>query len=114
MENLLIERIQNTLILHSSGLMTYESISTIQSQIDEALSSNNQHSVVWDLSGVTFVDSSGIGLLLACNTNCHNIGLSFHIYRPSEEVKRILSIVKMKDYFQIIEDETELMMILPD
>lgn len=114
MENLLIERIQNALILRSSGFITYESISTIKYQIDEALSSVRPALVVWDLSGVTFIDSSGIGLLLACNTNFHGIGLHFHIYRPSEEVKRILSIVKMKDYFSIIEEETELMMILPD
>jgi anti-anti-sigma factor len=62
---------------------------------------SNVHSLVIDLSGVTFIDSSGIGALV----RIRNIGLEFDkhlaLRSPSERVSKILKITALDQVFEI-------------
>lgn len=45
-----------------------------------------------DLSGVTFIDSRGLGALLAANERAREGAAPICIYAPSDSVRRLLSI----------------------
>jgi len=48
------------------------------------------HRLLIDLSGVTFVDSTGIRLLLRANERCRELGVELAVTRPSDGVWRVL------------------------
>jgi anti-anti-sigma factor len=45
-----------------------------------------------DMSGVTFIDSSGIRSILLIDEQCRDNGIGFQV-TPSEQVQRVLSLV---------------------
>lgn len=45
-----------------------------------------------DMTGVTFIDSSGIRSILLIDERCRETGVSFQV-SPSEQVQRVLSLV---------------------
>ena len=51
--------------------------------------------VVADLSGVTFIDSAGLGLLLKAFKRCKEAGGGLVIVRPSEVVRELLAVSKL-------------------
>ncbi|MBF0481232.1 MAG: STAS domain-containing protein [Desulfovibrionaceae bacterium] len=114
MEELTVERDQNVLMFRSLGEITLESAGVYKNKLDEALGGERPETVIWDLSGVTFIDSSGIGLLVASSTRSQSAGSHFYLYRPSAQVRKILSLVKLIDFFNIIENEVDLGAILPE
>lgn len=56
------------------------------------LTKNNQNRIVIDLSGVTYVDSAAIGVLIGCNGSVRKSGGQLRI---SGVGNRVLSIIKM-------------------
>jgi anti-sigma B factor antagonist len=55
--------------------------------------------VAIDMSGVSFIDSSGVGALL----EAHHLGLSVVIHRPSERVRKLLDLVLIGNIIPISE-----------
>ena len=53
--------------------------------------------IVVDMSGVRFMDSSGLGALLANRVAAEGIGLTFGIANPSAQVARVLEITGTYD-----------------
>lgn len=51
--------------------------------------------IVIDLSGVEWVNSSGLGMLVACYTSCRNAGGHFKIAGPTEKTKSLLKMTKL-------------------
>jgi anti-sigma B factor antagonist len=113
-EELSVERDKNVVVFRSTGEITLDSTPGVKTKLDRELSSDSPELVIWDLAGVTFIDSSGIGLLVASSTRSQSAGTRFYLYRPSTQVRKILSLVKLIDFFSIIEDEVELLSILPE
>jgi anti-anti-sigma factor len=54
-----------------------------------------------DLSGVTFIDSSGLGVLVDLSRQVSERGGSVQIDDPSSSVARLLEITKMTDLFGV-------------
>ncbi len=50
------------------------------------------HSVVLDLAGITFIDSSGLGLLMDALVESQRDGWEFSIRRPSQAVRRVVAL----------------------
>jgi anti-anti-sigma factor len=57
--------------------------------------------VAADLSEVTFMDSSGLRVLLEVKAACDRAGVDFTLVRPSEAVMRVLELVELKGEFEI-------------
>ncbi len=60
--------------------------------------------VVVDLEGVTFMDSRGLGALLAANERSREGAPSVSIYRPSEPVVRLLDVSGVRGVLAEVED----------
>ena len=71
------------------------------SRVLDALPAPIARPVVFDLSGVTFMDSSGLRSLLGVRQACESAGQELRLARPSDAVLRVLTLVDIVDEFTI-------------
>jgi anti-sigma B factor antagonist len=64
----------------------------LEPELDRLLAAPGVAALVLDLDGVEFVDSSGLGALLAVRDRATQIGADFRIARASASVQRILEL----------------------
>ena len=87
--------------MHWPGIAAYEWIgradaaAVLSGAIAEPGPQSGRVHVVLDLSGVTFIDSSGLGLLLKGFKQCKEAGGALIIVRPSEVVRELLALSKL-------------------
>lgn len=58
---------------------------------------------VVNLSGVRYISSSGIGVLITMLTKMRNVGGDVFLTAPSDHVKKLLIITKLNNIFQVFE-----------
>jgi anti-sigma B factor antagonist len=63
--------------------------------LDDLAAATDLHRVVLDLSGVTFVDSSGLRVLLTARERFAELDIRFSLRSPSEPVHRLLEITDL-------------------
>jgi anti-sigma B factor antagonist len=61
--------------------------------------------IVLNLTGVTYVDSSGVGQLMGALMTARNQGGELKLLKPSSQVLNLLKITKLTGVFDIHEDE---------
>lgn len=69
--------------------------------LEDAL--NESTPVVVDLSGVTFIGSTGLSVMLAAHERCTGAGHSFQLAAPSAVVSRVLCISGLDQYFRVVD-----------
>jgi anti-anti-sigma factor len=63
----------------------------------EALLDKNMKHVDVDASGVGFVNSSGLGMLIAARQAVQEHGAEFRLQKPGEQLKSLLNITKLTE-----------------
>jgi len=97
----------NTLILHISGdLIGEDSGVQLIGAVNEAITHEILICVI-DISGLRYINSSGIGVLITILTKFRNKSGEVYLMNPSESVKKLLIITKLNSIFQIIKSEDE-------
>jgi anti-sigma B factor antagonist len=107
-ENLTIRRGQGALLLAYAGEMTLEVVPGLKRTVEAELASDEVSAIVLDLSGVEFMDSSGIGFLVSMQTRMRAAGKAFHLVHLSVKVRKTLNLVQLLTYFSVIEKEEDL------
>ncbi len=79
-----------TLTAVISGEIDHHSAADIRVSADGELERLTPETLVFDMSGVTFMDSSGIGLILGRARLVQSWGGKVKIARPSERAEKIL------------------------
>src|SRR5215207_9614319 len=64
----------------------------LESELERVLARHEVRRVVFDLVDLTFVDSAGLGALLAIRDRTHDLGIEMLLVNPSEPVGRILEL----------------------
>lgn len=64
----------------------------LRESIDERIYTDRPKCFMADMSGVTFMDSSGLGLILGRFTLCRELGVDFKLLSPSDEVMKIIEL----------------------
>lgn len=94
----------NVEILVLSGRLTLgEGTSGLREAARSAL--NRGAEVLIDLSGVDYIDSSGLGELVSAYASATSRGLHVKLLRPLNRVHSLLHVTKMYSTFEIFEDE---------
>lgn len=62
-----------------------------------------------DISGLRYINSSGIGVLITILTKFRNKGGEVYLMKPSESVQKLLVITKLNAIFQIVQSEEEVL-----
>lgn len=75
-----------------SGEIDHHSAVGIRKQIDDAIDSVMPSLLVLDYGGVSFMDSSGIGLVMGRYRNISRLGGKVHIGNPPDFVYKLFSL----------------------
>jgi anti-sigma B factor antagonist len=114
MHGLQIEQRDGVLLAALHVEVTLESIQEIKSELEQALAESGRDVLVLDLSGVNFMDSSGISFLVALNTTMNSHSGLLYLYRPAGSVLKALELVQLRNFFNILMTEDELAALLPE
>lgn len=90
------------------GEITMEVTQDFKHAVEKNLEDAKAATLVLDLSEVSFMDSSGIGFLVACNTRLQASGRMLALYKPSSQVRKTLGLVQLMEFFRVAEDEADL------
>src|SRR5262249_19739377 len=74
--------------------------------INRLLMEGRQHFVL-NISGVDYVDSSGLGQLVTIWTSVRNKGGHVIVLSPTERVAKLLEITHLNKVFEVLHTETE-------
>jgi anti-sigma B factor antagonist len=70
----------------------------------EILRSDRRH-VLLNLRGVQYMDSAGIGELVACSKRARDSNVALKLLHPSAKVREMLEITRFADLFETFDDE---------
>jgi len=88
---------QNTTSLMLFGRLDYSARHIFKSTIQDNCGSNT-HNMILDLEAVTFIDSSGLGLIHKCITEAHARNVHVTLVNPREQIYSILELCNMTQY----------------
>jgi anti-sigma B factor antagonist len=98
-------KIENATILDLTGRFGLgEAVETFRDNFYELLSAGERNIVV-NLTGVPFIDSSGIGALVGAFTMAESKGAKCLFYAPSPQVKHALQVSRLDDILKPLDDE---------
>ncbi len=86
------------------GHITMEITDELKRALISTLDEDTCLGLVLELSAVTFLDSSGIGVLIAANTRMRGQGRPVFLLRPSTQVLKTLEMVQVLPYFRVVAD----------
>lgn len=101
------EVIENILNLEISGDLIGENngpglVEIVNDHINEGVTK-----CIIDISGVRYMNSSGIGVLITILTKLRNKDGEVALLNPSEQVKKLLAITKLNNIFTIYDAKEE-------
>ena len=107
--DLITELRDNTLILRLSGdLIGEDNGLGILEAVGGGIA-NGVSACIIDISGLRYINSSGIGVLITVLTKFRNKGGEVYLMKPSESVQKLLVITKLNAIFQVIQKEEEVL-----
>lgn len=80
-----------------SGQLDVASAPQLELRLSEVLAEPNAR-VVLDLSGLAFVDSAGVSLLIKAKQGAEASGRTLVLGRPPEQVHRVFALVGLADW----------------
>ncbi len=82
----------NSMTVFLEGDIDHHNARQIRSRIDTKVYIQRPDELVLDLSRVSFMDSSGLGLILGRYTKAIELGIAFKVANPTPQIKRILDL----------------------
>lgn len=83
-----------------SGRMTFADHENFR-RVIAAFEGGPGHQMVFDLSGLEFVDSSGLGMFIIARDTAQKKNLEFAIRGARDDVKRLITVAKFHKMFNI-------------
>jgi stage II sporulation protein AA (anti-sigma F factor antagonist) len=87
--------VRQTMTAYLEGEIDHHSAQSLREEIDAQILSMTPVKLVLDFGGVTFTDSSGIGLILGRNTMMKVLGGKMAIQNPPVQMVRILRLAQI-------------------
>ena len=78
----------------------------MRNTVQELLDTGNQH-ILLNLEKVSYMDSAGIGELVACYKRAREKAGNVKLLNPSGKVYDLLSLTKLEEVFETFKDERE-------
>ncbi len=100
MENFSLERNGANLVLHISEELDHHAAGQISKTIDVLIEKGTVKNVVFDFSGMTFMDSSGIGMVMGRYRKMQYFGGSVYVTGVGSGVDRIFA---MSGLYKIVQ-----------
>lgn len=80
------------LYAYLAGEIDHDATQNLRIQLDDALLTRTPRTLVLDLGGVGFMDSSGVGLILGRQRCARSLGGTLRIQHAPEQLRRVLQL----------------------
>ncbi|HEV2943835.1 MAG TPA: STAS domain-containing protein [Solirubrobacteraceae bacterium] len=109
--NLLIDvsRNEERVVLRLDGELDLASVPLLESEVENA-TLDNPATVVLDLRGLEFIDSTGLRAILSLDKRCADSGQTFALVRGSQQVQRLMNMTRVDEHLKIIDSPEEILL----
>ena len=80
---------------HLFGELAHHSVQSIREEIDRMAEQNEPTELILDFGGVTFMDSSGIGLVMGRYKLMQELGGTVRLTQLSASIRRVMQVAGM-------------------
>jgi anti-anti-sigma factor len=99
------EPLEDAIIVRATGEIDMSTIVVLRRELDAARA--GAATVLLDLSGVTFMDSTGLHLLLEASRSSAVSDWGFFVVRPSRAVRRLIEVSGTADLIMVLDARAE-------
>ncbi len=100
-----VEPLEDACLIRAAGEIDLSTVAALRRELDAARL--EAVTVLLDLSGVTFIDSSGLHLLLRASHSSAGSDWGFFVVRPSTSVLRLIELSGTADLLTVIDPTAE-------
>ena len=97
------EQVNGADVLRLEGRLDASSAKEIKDRISD-LAKNKRVNLVVDMAGINFIDSSGLGSLVASLRSVNNLGGDIRIASLQDQVRAIFELTRLHRIFEIFDD----------
>lgn len=98
--------VQGILVVNCDGRIVFgEESALLRDTVKKLLTQTNQ--LVLNLDGVAYIDSGGLGTLVALYTTAHNAGGAIKLSNLTPRVGDLLQVTKLLTIFEVFDTEEE-------
>ena len=98
----------NASVITIKGKVNFEVTAQLRESIKDTLSTNKPKILIINLEGITFIDSSGLGLLVAARTSAADTENGrLHLCCLPAQVKKVFDQTNLTNYFSIFASEQD-------
>ena len=98
--NLISEK--RTILIKVEGELDHHMAGKIKEASDRKMRSTNAVNVIFDLSGMTFMDSSGIGVMMGRYKKARTLGGKTAVYGTNAQTLRIIKMSGMDKVIKVV------------
>ena len=114
MYQLTLERFDHLLIARFIGDLTLPEAVSLRQDLEQIVKREKAKDIVFDLALVNEVDNSGLGVLVAASTFARSYGKRLVLYRPTARLNAALEQAAIAGFFPLLEDDEDLLAVMPD
>ncbi len=89
------------IVISLSGEIIMDMVVERKAEITGLVRDHGGDTVTLDLSGVTFMDSSGVGLLIGLRRLCQEQNKTFHVTNPPAHIHKLFEMLRLTRYFSL-------------
>ena len=93
------------LFVRLEGEIDHHSVYSARERIDELLFELRPHVLMFDLSGTSFMDSSGLGLILGRYRKCTQLGIEVVLSSLNPHTKKLVATAGIEKFIKIINED---------
>ncbi len=101
------ELIGQNLVIHLPEELDHHSCQTLPQDTEQCLERYRVTRIVLDFSGVSFMDSTGIGLLLGRYKRMRELGGDVALYGAGRRIRKLIRMSGMEKLAQVCETEAD-------
>lgn len=94
------ECVDGTSVVTVSGEVDVATAPAVRDCLDQVIS-RDRGPVVVDLVGVTFIDSTGLGVLIGAHRRCGELGRVLHVVVVEQRIRKVFEITGLTELFPI-------------
>lgn len=102
-----IQKGEEGLVVVLKGEIDHHGAVRVRCELDELIVREHPHSVVFDLSGIEFMDSSGLGLMMGRYALLQKMGGTLRLKNPNERISKIFELANLGRIITIDREEKD-------
>jgi anti-anti-sigma factor len=98
-----VDRVGDSTVMRLEGELDMAGTFVVEPKLDELVPEHVDGDVVFDLRGVTFLDSTGLAALLGAHERLSAAGVPTRFVRGSDDVQRVFAIAGLDEVLDFVD-----------